>query len=64
MITEAIILCGGKGTRFKNISRAPKILADFGNEKFLDLQIEYLRENNFERIILAVGYELTKLEVI
>ena len=30
---QAIILCGGKGSRFKSVSAKPKILAKFGKKK-------------------------------
>ena len=53
----AIILCGGKGTRFREISSEPKILTPFRGEKFIDYIIKYLRRQNIEKIILSLGHK-------
>ena len=53
----ALILCGGKGTRFRTVSTSPKILARFGNKLFFDWIVEYLKNNGFEKVILSVGYK-------
>ena len=54
---DAIILCGGKGTRLQPVvSNRPKALAAFGDTTFLDILIESLKSNGFKTFILCVGY--------
>lgn len=54
---DAVILCGGKGTRFLPVSEdIPKVMADIHGRPFLDILIEYLLRHNFEKIILCLGY--------
>jgi NDP-sugar pyrophosphorylase family protein len=51
---DAIPLCGGAGTRLRNIiGRAPKSLASIGGRPFIHL---LLRRHGFQPVILAVGY--------
>ncbi len=57
MITEAIILAGGFGTRLqKVIQDTPKPMALINNRPFLEYQINYLKSFGIKRIILSVGY--------
>lgn len=54
---DAIILCGGKGTRLQPmVSDRPKALAAFGDTTFLDILINSLKRHGFTRFILCVGY--------
>lgn len=54
---HAIILCGGAGTRLRNITGdGPKSMADIGGRPFLELLLRQLRRYGFRRVILAVGY--------
>jgi len=54
---DAIILCGGKGTRLQPIiSDRPKALAAFGDTTFLDILINSLKCHGFKRFILCTGY--------
>ncbi|MFA5096764.1 MAG: sugar phosphate nucleotidyltransferase [Candidatus Omnitrophota bacterium] len=54
---DALILCGGKGTRLREISgKAPKPMVCIGGKVFLDIMIEGLRKAGFKRIILGIGY--------
>ena len=54
---DAVILCGGKGTRLQPvISDRPKALAVFGDTTFLDILIDSLKSNGFNTFILCVGY--------
>jgi len=57
-VTDAIVLCGGAGTRLRSVTGdAPKSLATIGDRPFLDILINQLRRYGFERVILAVGYQ-------
>lgn len=59
---ECIILAGGMGTRLKSIiSDLPKCMAPINGKPFLFYILEWLKKNNFERVILSLGY---KSEVI
>jgi len=54
---DAIILCGGKGTRLQQVvSDRPKTLAAFGDTTFLDILINSLKSHGFKTFILCVGY--------
>lgn len=56
-ITEAVILCGGKGTRLKSVVvDLPKPLAPIGGKPFLSILMKYLCGQGMKRIILATGY--------
>jgi len=55
---DAIVLCGGEGLRLKSVTGdAPKSLATIGGRPFLELLLAQLRRHEFERVILAVGYQ-------
>jgi mannose-1-phosphate guanylyltransferase len=55
---DAIVLCGGAGTRLRSVTGvAPKSLATIGDRPFLDILLNQLRRHRFERVILAVGYQ-------
>ena len=57
-VTDAIVLCGGAGTRLRSVTGdAPKSLATIGDRPFLDILINQLRRHGFEHVILAVGYQ-------
>ncbi|MBE6430619.1 MULTISPECIES: D-glycero-D-manno-heptose 1-phosphate guanosyltransferase [Campylobacter] len=59
---EAIILCGGLGTRLRSvISDVPKPMAPINNKPFLAFVLEYLKKQNISRVVLAVSY---KYEII
>ena len=59
---EAIILCGGLGTRLRSvISDVPKPMAPIKNKPFLAFVLEYLKSQNITKVILAVSY---KYEII
>ena len=54
---DAVILCGGKGTRLQTVvSDRPKVLAAFGATTFLDILIDSLQSNGFKTFILCIGY--------
>ena len=57
-MTDAIILCGGAGSRLKQVTgAAPKSMALIAHRPFLELLLKQLRRHGFRRVILAVGYQ-------
>ncbi|EAL2420700.1 D-glycero-D-manno-heptose 1-phosphate guanosyltransferase [Campylobacter jejuni] len=59
---QAIILCGGLGTRLKSVIKdIPKPMAPINDKPFLEFIFEYLKKQGIKEIILAVSY---KYEVI
>jgi NDP-sugar pyrophosphorylase family protein len=62
MITDAVILAGGFGTRLAAVvADVPKPMAPIAGRPFLERQLDYLIGQGIERVVLAVGY---KREVI
>ena len=58
MISEAIILAGGFGTRLKNlVDDVPKSMAPIGRIPFINYIFEQLLSFRIERVVLAVGYK-------
>ncbi|EPN4754006.1 D-glycero-D-manno-heptose 1-phosphate guanosyltransferase [Campylobacter jejuni] len=59
---QAIILCGGLGTRLKSVIKdVPKPMAPINDKPFLEFIFEYLKKQGIKEVILAVSY---KYEVI
>ena len=57
MITEAIILAGGFGTRLQSVVKdLPKPMADINGRPFLEYQLNYLAKYGINRVIFSVGY--------
>lgn len=57
MITEAIILAGGFGTRLQEVViDLPKPMADINGKPFLEYQLNYLSNFGIKRVIFSVGY--------
>lgn len=55
---DVVILCGGKGTRLKEVvSDRPKPMAEINSHPFLDILIDYVSSFGFKRVILSVGYK-------
>jgi D-glycero-alpha-D-manno-heptose 1-phosphate guanylyltransferase len=61
---DAIILCGGLGTRIKNeLPHLPKALAPVNNFPFLLYLFQQLQKHNLiDRIILSIGYKGEKIK--
>ena len=60
---DAVILCGGLGTRLRNsIGERQKVMAQIGKEPFLNILLRYLKEEGLRRVILCVGYQAQELE--
>lgn len=57
-VPDAIILCGGLGTRLRPVvSDRPKVLADINGTAFIDILLSQLKTFGFSRIILSIGYQ-------
>jgi histidinol-phosphate phosphatase family protein len=55
--TQAVILAGGRGTRMRPITDdRPKPMVPVLGRPFLEYQIEQLRSQGFERVLLLLGY--------
>jgi D-glycero-alpha-D-manno-heptose 1-phosphate guanylyltransferase len=58
MISEAIILAGGFGTRLKNlVDEIPKSMAPIDKRPFLTYIFEHLLKYRIKKIVLAAGYK-------
>jgi len=59
---DAVILCGGLGTRLRPISGdLPKVLIPFAGRTFIDILIESLLPFGFRRFVLCVGHMREKV---
>ena len=57
MVTEAIILAGGLGTRLRSaVPELPKAMAPIAGQPFLSYLLRFLEANGLRRIVLATGY--------
>jgi histidinol-phosphate phosphatase family protein len=55
--TQAVILAGGRGTRLKPLTDTrPKPMVEILAKPFLAYQIEQLRDQGFEKVLLLLGY--------
>lgn len=62
MITEAIILAGGFGTRLKSVvNDLPKPMAPICNKPFLMYLLVHLKKQGFQKVVLSVGYKHEKI---
>ena len=60
--TDAVILCGGLGTRLRPVSGdLPKALVPFAGRPFIDILVESLLPFGFRRFVLCVGYHSEKI---
>jgi D-glycero-alpha-D-manno-heptose 1-phosphate guanylyltransferase len=58
LVTTAIILAGGMGTRLQSVvSQVPKPMAPINGIPFLEIQIKYWIGQGVHNFILAVGYK-------
>lgn len=54
---DAVILCGGKGTRLQGVvSDRPKPMAEVNAKPFLELLMDYAAGYGFKRFVLCAGY--------
>ena len=60
---DALILCGGLGTRLREVvTDRPKGLAEIRGRPFLDLLIDELARQGLKRFILCTGYRGEQIE--
>jgi NDP-sugar pyrophosphorylase family protein len=60
---NAVVMCGGLGTRLRPLTYAiPKPLLPVGEKPILELLIESLRDHGIRSIILSVGYRADLIE--
>lgn len=60
---QAIILCGGLGTRLRSIvSNVPKSMAPIQGIPFMQLQLEKLKMAGCNKVVFAVGYKKELIE--
>ena len=54
---DTLILCGGLGTRLKEVTQgSQKVMVDFNGEPFLNTIIAYLKQQGIIRMILCTGH--------
>jgi D-glycero-alpha-D-manno-heptose 1-phosphate guanylyltransferase len=57
VVTEAIVLAGGLGTRLRSVvPDVPKAMSPIAGQPFLAYLLQYLEAQGIARVILAVGY--------
>ncbi len=60
---QAILLCGGLGTRLRSVvSDRPKPLADINGKPFMEYVIRELMKHGIDEIIFAAGYKGKMIE--
>ena len=58
-----IVLCGGLGTRLRSaVADRPKALAPVGQQSFLAVQLELLRDRGARHFVLCVGHMAEQIE--
>ena len=58
MYPNAVILCGGQGTRIRELfPDIPKSLIPIKDKPYLWHCLKWLKSNNIQRVILALGYK-------
>jgi D-glycero-alpha-D-manno-heptose 1-phosphate guanylyltransferase len=63
MITEAIVLAGGLGTRLKSVvADLPKSLAPVAGKPFLAHLLDNAKQEGIEKFIFALGYKNEQVE--
>ena len=63
LIKQAVILCGGLGTRLKPITdHVPKPMAEVNGKPFLEYLILQLKDNGIKEILLLTGYKKENIE--
>ena len=61
-MNHAVILAGGLGTRLRPLTdHVPKPLVPIAGRPFLDWQIEYLRGQGIDSVLLLISYQAEKI---
>ncbi len=61
--TDVIVLCGGLGTRLRDVlDGKPKPMATVEAKPFLEILVERVAQQGFKRFILCVGYQAEEIE--
>ena len=62
---EAIILAGGKGTRLRSLTKGgQKVVISVGEKSFIELLLEQLEREGFEKVHLALGYRAEEVKKV
>jgi MurNAc alpha-1-phosphate uridylyltransferase len=57
MVTEAVILAGGRGTRVSGLAQnLPKVMLEVAAKPFIAWQLELLKNNGIRRAVICAGY--------
>lgn len=60
---EAIILAGGKGTRLRSVTKGgQKVVVKVGAKSFIEILLEQLDQEGFDKVHLALGYRAAEVE--
>jgi D-glycero-alpha-D-manno-heptose 1-phosphate guanylyltransferase len=63
MITEAIVLAGGFGTRLRSVLKdVPKSLAPVAGKPFLGYLLDFAKKEGIEKFTFALGYKSEEIE--
>ena len=63
MTPSVLILSGGLATRLRPLTEnIPKALIDIHGKPFLQYQLELLKKQGFQKIVLSIGYEGKQIE--
>src|SRR6516225_7379776 len=61
--TKVVLLVGGLGTRLRPVVQSiPKALACVGSKSFLELLIQQLHSQGFNRLVMCTGYLADQIE--
>jgi NDP-sugar pyrophosphorylase family protein len=61
-LPDAIVLCGGAGSRLRPLTDEPKAMVSIGGHPFLEIILRQLRRWGCHRVILAVGYRAEAIQ--
>ena len=60
---EAVILAGGKGTRLESVTKGgQKVVVKIGTKSFLEILLERLDQEGFDKVHLALGHRAEEVE--
>ena len=60
---DAVVLCGGLGTRLKSVLGAtPKVMAEIEDKPFLDILVNHLKDQRISRVVLCTGHQAQLVE--